>query len=308
MAPRTAPQPDRTPSETWTRPVLGTVAHNEFRVRHLPRLPSQRARTVIPHVAQQGRDRGADRSVALRRRRLDVPGLHQANPRTRLGSSGVALGDARTPAGMDRHWPKIWSAHDPHPPTRRHFPRLHGRAGPVLPPRLLEATAVDPLSRAGALVRTMDGRQEPRTPGVGLPGARRSARGSQASGLTPRSSGQRSLCSVCCQPCSWANDRTRASRDCLEPPPWSIGMLICRPHTSHTITLPLMVTYPGLLRRGCVSSNPGGGCAARPEHGVLPARAPGTIRTRNLMGRNHLLYPVELQGQCIPAWHTTLRP
>jgi hypothetical protein len=35
--------------------------------------------------------------------------------------------------------------------------------------------------------------------------------------------------------------------------------------------------------------------------------APGTIRTRNLMGRNHLLYPVELQGQRIPAWHTTPR-
>jgi hypothetical protein len=31
--------------------------------------------------------------------------------------------------------------------------------------------------------------------------------------------------------------------------------------------------------------------------GKCPARAPGTIRTRNLMGRNHLLYPVELQGR-----------
>jgi hypothetical protein len=89
----------------------------------------------------------------------------------------------------------------------------------VLPPRLLEPAAVDPLPGAGALVRTMDGRQEPRPPGVGLRGARRSARGSQVGGLTPRSSGQRSLCSVCCQPCSSANDRTRAVRDCLEPPP-----------------------------------------------------------------------------------------
>ena len=28
----------------------------------------------------------------------------------------------------------------------------------------------------------------------------------------------------------------------------------------------------------------------------LPGGAPGRSRTRNLMGRNHLLYPVELQG------------
>jgi hypothetical protein len=84
-------QPVRTCSETWTRPVIGTVSHHEPRVRHLPRLPSQRARTVISHRAQQGRDRGTDRSVALRRSRLDVPGLHQANPRERPGRNGVPL-------------------------------------------------------------------------------------------------------------------------------------------------------------------------------------------------------------------------
>jgi hypothetical protein len=28
----------------------------------------------------------------------------------------------------------------------------------------------------------------------------------------------------------------------------------------------------------------------------IPKSAPGTIRTRNMMGRNHPLYPIELQG------------